>query len=240
MKESIKHEGDQEKRQTYENLCGGTPDAIYILARVPVRSGTVQRLKSGSYKDPDLFPPLISGGRARTVAGAELHKYFPDADIVTNSWLKDKSPVSIAWTMAQELTRSGVNEEKIELQENSYSTYTELVEMMKLAMDKGWKNIAVVLNEFQIERATEMLCHIARLRDPKGYWQDAEKIISAFQASGTQVHFVSAEDVLIHTSPRHKKIVEEAKALPGWKQTLDIEREAARQVRDDEYWKPKK
>ena len=45
-------------------------------------------------------------------------------------------------------------------------------ELLKLIKEKGWQNVATILNEFQIPRAQAMLRHIEILRDPNEAYKD--------------------------------------------------------------------
>ncbi len=227
-----------EKRATYEELSGGVPDAIFILARNAAMNEASGTFKSGSYGAVDIHGNL-AGGKARSVAAAELHRYFPNSTVVTNSNIKTE-PVSYAQVTAQEVEKRGVPQEKIVIQEDSYSTFTELLELIKLVVANGWKNVAVVVNEFQISRPQAMLEHIDELHDPNGYWKkpDVQEALAAFKnLPDVRIHFVSAEDVLVEADPHYKAVVDAARALPAWKELEAKEQAAANQVRNGEYWK---
>ena len=233
---------DKERKEYYERLFGAKPN-FWVLSRYTARRGTIQKWRSGSYNDPD-YHTMMSGGHARTVAAAELHSYFPDSYVVTMSKVpekgNEKNEVNIAKIMADDLVKSGVPREKILLYESSYNTYTELVGMMKMAMERNWRSVPVVMNDFHMQRTENMLRHIARLRDPSGYWQRAQPVIEEFKKSGIKVTLVCAEDILKEMNPRHKRIVWEKEDMAEHTATMYSELEGANQIERDEYWKDEK
>ncbi len=226
------------KRKTYERLCDGVPDAVVILARDVIKNEITGEMKSGSYGNVDIHG-LIGGAKARSIAGAELHRFFPDALVVTNSNIKTE-PYSYARVTAGELEKRGVEREKMLIQENSYSTFTELIELVKLIVEHKWRHAAVVVNEFSIPRAQAMIEHIHELHDPNGYSKQPEVLqaLDVFkQMSGVKIVFVAAEDVLLAADPHFKRVITEAKQLPAWKEVMEREQAGAQQIRDGEYWK---
>ncbi len=225
------------KRDAFERLCVGRPDAVIILARDIVKNEATSRMQSGSYGNVDIHG-MMGGAKARTIAGAEMHKVFPDATIVANSWIKTE-PVSYARVTADELEKRGVDKNSIILQEQSYSTFTELIELIKLIVAHDWKHVSIVVNEFSIPRAKAMLEHIHELHDPNGYSRqpDVQQSLRAFkEMTDTKIVFVSAEEVLLATSTHYKKTITEARQLPQWQVTMEREEAAAQQVRDGKYW----
>ncbi len=230
---------DEEKKQKYIELCEGSPDALYILSASLLKKGKVERITTGSYADENLHGTM-NGGRARDIALAELQHSFPESPVVAATWIKKEGPKSYARLTAEYLKNKGVSEDKIILQEKSYSTFTELIELIKLIVEKDWKHVAVVTNEFQIERAQAMLEHIHELHDPNGYWQQPEvqnALEKFLNAKDVKVTFVSAEKVLPLIDSRYIKVIDEARKLPLWEETIKLENEGARQIRDGEYWK---
>ncbi len=227
------------KKETYERLCEGKPDALFILAHDVDKNPITGKARSGSYAHVD---PIgrIGGAKARTIAAAELHRYFPGATLVANSWSEYTGEyVSHAKIAAEELKARGVPASDIIVQENSYSTFTELLELIRLIVENNWLHVVAIANEFQILRAKAMLERIGDLHDPKGESQKPEvrECIETFLQMGANITFVSAEGVISTKDPRLKRIVDAAKQLPLWQTTMQRDMAGAKQVRDGEYWK---
>jgi len=238
MGESRAERPDFSKREQYEQLCGGAPDAFFVLGGGVVKNTKTGEPKSGSYRDNDTHN-LLSGSKARVVAAAELHQYFPEAAVVANSSLKNEK-TSNAQLFAKEMIERGVDESKVILQQNSYNTFTEMLELVRMIVDNNWKHAVVVTNEFQIPRARIMLEKIDELHDPNNYWQRSEiqKALDQFRKikDSVTVSFVSAEDALPIKSSKYIRIVAEAKASPGWQARVASEQQGVGQIERGEYW----
>lgn len=229
---------ESKKKQIYERLCGGNPDVLFILARGVVENEATGEFKSLGYGDTDSHG-MMGGGKARSIAAAELHHFFPDSSVVANSLIQ-QMPASMARVTAQELKKRGVDQEKMIIQENSYSTFTELIELIRLIVQNNWHNAVVIANEFHIQRAQAMLIHINDLHDPNGYSEKPEvrEALRKFkETQSVHIAFVSAEEVLLAANPHYKKVIDAARKLPAWKETVEKERVATIQVQEGEYWR---
>lgn len=226
-----------EKKLAYENLCEVVPDAISILARSVHTKGTAQVEKTGSYTDKELNG-WISGSRARVAAADELHAAFPSSKIITNSTVT-RTGEEHARITAQELIRRGVREEDIIRQSESFNTYTEILELVRLCVEQGWHSTAVVVNEYQMERAQAFWENIGRLDDPQSYWQKPHISIALDALKGgyaLKMTFVSAEDVLPHMGRRYAGLVLRAKDLPEYQAAVQEDVRSAKEVREGRYW----
>jgi len=225
----------------YEELCGGTPDAFYLLARGVVESKTLPgKYESGGYEDLDA-QKLLSGGKAVSSAGAQLHKYFPQTLIVANTKLpQGREPYSNALVYQEELIAQSVNPKNILLQENSYSTFTEIGEMIKLIISRDLHHVVILTNEFQIERAKAFLGKIETLQDPNGYSQntDFREAIKQFKMIQFQpkIIFVSAEDILSLCSKYNASLIEKVKETPTWIKRVASENQGAVDILNGTYW----
>ncbi len=229
---------ESEKRRIYEQLCGGKPDVLFILARGVVENKATGEFKSLGYGDTDLHG-MVGGAKARSIAAAELHRFFPNSSVVANS-LIPQMPASMARVTAQELQNRGVQQEKIIIQEESYSTFTELIELIKLIVQNDWHNTVVIANEFHIPRAQAMLAHINDLHDPNGYSEkpEVQEALKKFkEMQSVYIAFVSAEEVLLVANPHYKKVIDAARQLPTWKETMEKETMATIQIQAGEYWR---
>lgn len=230
---------DPIQREKYLNLCEGEPDAIFILAKTLVDGRNGER-KIGGYSDVDIHNTM-SGGHARNAAAAEISHFFPKATVVPGSWIKSDGPVSYARVAAEQIKKYGISDESIELQEESYSTFTEMLALAKLVCKHNWKHPVVLTNETQIRRAKALFDHMDELHDPAGEWkkEEVQEMLKKFNEikSNVKVTFVSAEDILPIRDPRYIKIIEEAKKLPSWKETQEKEDHGADLIERGEYWK---
>src|SRR5438874_8264232 len=129
--EEIEQKLSPERKEAYEKLCGGIPDAIFVLARRIRESGKVERPKTGGYSAEEAdFHGNIGGSHASVIAARELGKYFPKAKLVTNSFVQ-KTGEDHAEVGKSELVRAGIMEERIIVQKSSFSTLTELFELVR-------------------------------------------------------------------------------------------------------------
>ncbi|MEK7129871.1 MAG: YdcF family protein [Patescibacteria group bacterium] len=191
--------GNEKQKQVEALFHNKTPDAIFVpsadIKKAPEpRSGYV----SPSYGDVDIRG-LVSGGRVRTIAAAEAHKHFPNTFFVPLSRDRvDRGRPTHARVYADEMQKLGIPEERIILQEDPVNTITEIVAAVKLSVERGWRTIAFMSNDYQLDRIQAMYEHIIEL-----YPEDAEfkKTLNAFKASGGTILCVSAEQLLSVRQP---------------------------------------
>lgn len=238
------------KKQKMERLFQNqTPDAITVFSAdiVEVPTKTNRGYKSASYKDLDALQ-LLSGAKARVIATAEAAKHFPNATIVTNT--RDRDPSrgrpTHARIYAEELQDLGVSVSRIEKQEGSINTVTELIETIKLASSRGWRTVAIISNEYQLPRIQEMYDHFPQLAkdlwyedDDSGFAEFADAF-QRFSSSGGKIVLVKAEDVLIIRNPRYARLVEEVMNTPAYHDRVLKEDEGIRKIETGEYRREKK
>jgi len=181
--ENFEQNEQKSKKEEIETLLEGEPDCLYILGQGikenrnanNVLANSNLPLKSTSYsaRYNDGFEDLIIAGKARVIAAKELTDNFPETQIVACSRAKmqlsnftEKTTVSLASVMSQELQRLGVDKNKIIMQERSYSVFTELIELVKLIVKNKWGHVVVLTNEYQILRCQTMFERIDSLKDP--------------------------------------------------------------------------
>jgi len=246
LKQISESEHDSPKRREIERLCGGTPDALSILSGSVVRRelrNRTARYSSGSYNELDVAG-LLNGGKARVIAAAEIARFYPNLAIIANGNTYQNAPPD-ARIMKEELGRYGASLNHVLLQEKSYSTFTEFVQLVKFVADHKWRRIVIVTNEFQIPRAQELLRQIDTLQDPYGVSKDPDfrTALPVFRELAPEVVFVAAEALLPLRHSWYQKIVDRAKASPGWKKRAAKEGQGLKQLQDGTYWKdvePKK
>ncbi|HVO61667.1 MAG TPA: YdcF family protein [Terriglobales bacterium] len=232
-------ENEQCERTEIERLCGGTPEVLSILSgsivKRQLRDGPA-RYSSGSYKELDVAG-LVSGGKARVIAAAEVARFFPNVTILANGYTYANAPPD-AQIVKEELRRYGASTHHVLLQKKSYSTFTELVELVKLVAEYKWRHLAIMTNCFQIPRAQELLKHIDSLHDPYGVSQDPDfrAALPTFVELAPRVVFVSAEAVLPWRSGRYQKIIRQAKGRPEWRERDAREARGLKQLQEGTYW----
>jgi DUF218 domain len=230
---------DKVKRQEIERLCGGRPDVFSILSgsivKRKLRNGR-ERYSSGSYRDRDVAG-LVSGGKARVIAAAEIARFYPNVPILANGNTYENAPPD-ARIIKGELRRFGVSSNLVLLQENSYSTFTEFVELVKFVAEHRWGRIVIITNEFQVPRAQEFLRQIETLHDPYGVSKGREfrAALPIFRELAPEVAFVAAETILPLRNPRYHKIVAEAKTTPAWQERTEKDAQGLRQLQQGTYW----
>ena len=213
----------------FEN--GGLPDAVFVL------SGSIefhenQGFRSPSYASGDQNG--ITGSRARVIAASEIAKAFPEITIVTTS---DSTPLdqpSDASVMKEELLERNVDSGQIELEEESTSTHTELLEMMKIAMERGWSKVALVTNDYHIPRAKLMFEKLETI--PGGLISEEEfAAVKAFRESGIQVEFISAEAIISNANHLYKTLIDKVHKGEGYKNRVEREQNGVRELEEGTY-----
>ncbi|MDD4892783.1 MAG: ElyC/SanA/YdcF family protein [Candidatus Rickettsiella isopodorum] len=246
-KSSIERSEPETKREKYEALCGGQPDCLYVLGQGIVENPKSEKLslKSASYTQID-YDGYMLGGKPRVIAAAELAGVFPEAKIVTNSigskideQTGERTTLSLASVMSQELQKMGVDPNKITHQEISYSVFTELIELIKLVVKNGWKNVAILTNEYQIPRIEAMLEHMEALHDPNGESEKAEfkQALAEYRKMDVAIKCVAAEEVLPLRSDHYRTLIDQVRQSEAWQARIARENEGAEQIRKGEYWK---
>lgn len=241
-----------------EQLQGVIPEVFFVLGggirEITNSKGTVS-YKTSSYKGL-YFPEKIGGAKARPIATVELSKYYPDAKIVTMShrpnYLSQFSELAIRFTnsptfahvLSDELQKAGVNENRIITKPESTSTLTEIMEVVKLSAQRDWQNVAIVTNEYFIERTqtildllkdgykrTELGEQLQFLFDPgeetdafKNNWEKLEQGLAKFQDRNVRAVFVSAENVLRKRSPHYETLISKLMKLDGYQNVLKQEK----------------
>lgn len=241
MRESTIEEipfSEQSKLEIYKKLCEGVPDAFFLLSgSVVAKRGHEGAFKSTSYSDVDEHGG-IAAGKARVLAMVELSQYFPTVSIVTSSKTHDYLP-SHAKIYAEELLQKGVPEVLIEQQDHSYSSFTELIELIKLMKRKNFQHVVCITSEIQIGRVEAMLRHMETLQDPDNRSKEPEFVeaLHDFRQKQGKITFVTAEAVLPLRDPRFAKILEQVRKTPSWIKKMELEQKAVDQINQGLYWK---
>ena len=251
-----------------KELAGITPDAFFVLGggnREITDSKGRKSFKTSPYKGK-FFPKKTGGAKARPVAAAELGEFYPNAKIVTLSHRprelfqmteQDTQPVifpAFAEVLASDLKRLRVKNEIIQ-QPQSTSTLSEIMEIIELSARNGWQNVAVITNDYQVERAQKLLDILKDdekrilLRNQLQFlfktgeesdlfnrqWQGLEDALLKFKNSDKHIVFVPAENILRRRSPHYQTLIDELVELDGYKNVVEQERIGNRKIAEGEY-----
>lgn len=221
----------EEGRKLYESLWGGgTPDAFSLLANGVKEVAAAGRWKTGGYADTGARGD-INGSHAGMVAIRRLQKeYFPEAKVIANSYnaaTKDWPEERHAEVAAAEFKIAGIPEEDIILQEGSFSTFTELLNTIKLSEESGWKHVIIVTNGAQVGRARAMLEHIDEQQAP--YLRkviDSEEVrkwldpfLEKRKRGEVKISVIAAEDALERMSTRHARLMQDVQETPLYQES---------------------
>ena len=226
---------------TLGGLVEGAPDAFFIFAGAMTYDETKDEYITASFDTYDensvlsIGVPLPSGGRDRVLAACEMHDAFPEAYFVAMSKTRDGNKPTYASVIRKELLEKGVNNHRILLQDVSIDTVTELKETARLAMEREWNNVAIIVSKWQVPRAEALLNHIEDFAD-----RDEQQILSSFaygiKTRKLSVQFLDTTTVLSTTSDTYKRFFEETLISdPGMQARIRAEAEGVRQIAEGTY-----
>jgi hypothetical protein len=257
------------KSEYYKELLGGlNPDALFVLGggnRTIAKDGRRKRFTTSAYKGK-FYPVKTGGAKARPVAVAELAEFYPQATIVTMSHRPlvlfqsseqttqpvDQPPFSKV--LYQDLQKLGVSNEIIE-DPYSTSTLTEIMDVVMLSVENGWRKSTVLTNDYQLERAQKIL-NILKDDDRRKLlknqlqflfatgeeteafnkkWGGLEESLAKYNQGGYSTVFVSAESVLEMRSPHYASLIRQLREDNGYKNVREQERVGNAEIANFEY-----
>ena len=175
---------------------------------------------------------LATGGRLRVIATAAIADAIPEVGIVTNSFNRfDPEEPTMASIVEGELTHRGVNPERIQREESSFSTITQLVEMVRLAVENKWERIAAMTNEFHFPRMIEMFERLDSIIDDDAFQQTLRE----FKQQGTQVGFITAESILRLVDSKYGNYIDQVARSPQYAHTVAAEAKGLEDLRAGRY-----
>lgn len=203
------------------------PEAMIVLSGGIVKNG--DSYKSPSYTETDDHG-FITGGKARSIAAAKISEIFPNIEFVTTSRRSKEEPTH-ATVMANEMEHFGAHRDAITLEENSWDTYTEMIEMIKIAEEKGWTKISIITNDYHIPRVKEFFSQLERLSSQDS---DTTERITKFKQK-VEVSFIAAETILENISGHYKHLLSLVRESEGYRQRLLAEERGIDALRSGDY-----
>jgi len=249
--EHIEQEPDEEYKKALVKILtgaegGALPKAIFVLdggitevveAENKYDFLNPGRFRSNSYIDKD--HAAITGALARVVAGAELSKVFPDLTFVATGGRYHQDEPTVAAVQEAELKQLGVKGERILLEENSMVTMAEFMELIKIANEKGWPQVAVLTSDYHTPRCKmiwEKLADLVNGADISGVRKkEFFKALADFKRNNVQIVFVGAEDILEKVNEDYRVLINEAKESDGYKERLKLEKKGIKDLQENNY-----
>ena len=231
----------ESKIEKYREMLGGSK-AIFVMSMSAKQknAGDEKKYRPTAYSDIDIRG-FMGGGHAIVSATAELSQCFPDVKIVTTVGDEGEDKPTIARIYADKLEDLGVPEDRIELEEKSTNTLTELFELVKMSKKNDWEDISIITNENHAKRVRAMLDYLEDLAarvspedkeffEAWNYFEKGKKL---------QIHLLSAEDILILKDSRYQRIIEEVRASALYKKRVEAEERGIEQIKNGTYGKEK-
>lgn len=225
------HDSDELIRELVtDSLDGASPDAIFPL------SGGIAQRKNGNWRTLSGTDGnehgLITISRARVIAGAKIAQLFPEATVVANSFNRfNPDEPTMASVAKQELLQRSIPEEQIMLEEQSFSTITQYTEMVKLAIENNWKNIAVIINEYYEPRAAALYDHLDSIVED----DDFQDTLTEFKENNGKVSFIVCDEVMGHMNPHYTEYLNRVKQTEAYENTVESEARGLKDLLDGKY-----
>lgn len=234
LKKTITDKSNRKMPAVIKRIMGGEPDAIFVLAG-GIRKDKDGKYRSLTYEESDTSGK-ITGSIYRIFATAEISHYFPNTFIVTTSKYagvkpqEDNTP-TIAKVMHDELTSLGVKKEKIILEEESTSTFTELFEMAKLTSQKHWKRIGVVTNGYHVPRIEKMYELIDKFSPDDALLESSIEYLK----SRVKVTIISSEEILRTVNNDFKNLEKKVMTMAAYLDRVRLEEKGIRDLKEQKY-----
>ena len=159
---NIESQSQEKNWEYYERVLDGA-QGLFVLDCDIQKKGKedFEKWSSTSYTKKDAHG-FLAGGHARVIAAAEIASKFPNLKLITTSRYKPEDPIH-AEIYKEELERLGVPEGRIDMEVNSTSTLSSLVEMAKMSTKNEWKKVAVLTSDYHIDRVEALYSHLKEL-----------------------------------------------------------------------------
>lgn len=214
-----------------EGFGGETPDVVFAHSGGMYFSEARDRHRATSYSQLTEHGQA-TGGRLRVIAAAEIAEALPEVGIVTNSFNRfDPEEPTMASVVKSELVHRGVDPERIEMEESSFSTITQMVEMVRMSVKNKWERVLALTNEFHLPRMTAMFDMLETIIDDA----DFQQTLAEFRARGTQVQFMPAERVLLTADVRFAKYIDRVADSEQYAKTVAAEAQGLQDLLNGKY-----
>lgn len=214
-----------------EEFNGENPDALFVFSGGIRQVPGTDRYRTFGYSALSEHG-IATGSRTRVIAAAKIAEAMPELLLVTNSFNRfDPHEPTMARVIRDELVRRDVNPGRIELEESSFSTITQLMEMIKMATANSWGKVSILINEYHLPRTREMYERLDSIVDDDEFQADFQE----FRSRGGQVVFVSAETIMRLASKHYKKYLEAVEKTPAFAATLASEQQGLKDLRAGRY-----
>ncbi|MDD5554646.1 MAG: YdcF family protein, partial [Patescibacteria group bacterium] len=201
---------------------------------IVVLSAGIKRDKSGKWVSTDLIEAEnfagAPGGKARVMAASYIYKENPESFIVASGGHgSDKNIIGVkhprlSKILKRELEESGVPDGKIIEENKSRTTYQQLLELQKITVEKGIRNIIIISNRYHLPRIRAMIKYGPGLNFLKKMLSDLN------------IKLISAENLLIkHRPGKWKKIIEKAYKSKDMIARIKLERKGVEQIKRGTY-----
>ena len=231
-----------ETNPNIERILALKPDAVFVHSGGIIESGRDDKrvLKSTPYGSKDHIG-LFGGGKARVIAAAQLAEYFPEAKIVTNSTVTNNlgqvEPHALVYA-AELRDKHEVPDSQIIVQEDSIDTATELIELMRMTENMGWKRVVMITNDYHLPRAKAIFENLEALAAKNYEEEDSKevaKLLKRTKEAGTELIFQGAEEILELRSPHYKNLIAAAQDTQAFKDRVAAEANGVKQILDGTY-----
>lgn len=225
---------EKKKPGSLQELIGETPDAIVIMSGASKFNEEKGRYEMGSYSDVD-DSGLVTGGKDRDIAGAELHQAFPESALVTTSRNMNPDIPPYAAIQKEELVRMGVPAEQIIEEDQSYRTVDGLKNTLLMAQAKGWKKLVYITSPYHTPRMQEFLQRITQFAADEQEIVQLQAINTDIKNGMFEVRVVSSDEILPFRSQHYRAYFDKVKQLPGYAARVKTEQRGLEDIQSGKY-----
>lgn len=228
----IAPEGNVDVRHLVTDYFDGqAPDAVFVHSGGMYFSEKAGKHRTTSYSQLTEHGQA-TGGRMRVIAAVEIAEAVPEARIITNSFNRfDPDEPTMASVVKGELVHRGVDPERIDMEERSFSTITQLVQMVKLAVDNKWERVAALTNEFHFPRMIAMFEMLDTIIDDAEF----QETLAEFKDQATQVAFIPSEQILRLKGDHFAKYIDRVEQSEAYQNTVASEAQGLEDLRAGRY-----
>ncbi len=204
----------------------GAPDVIFSFSGgIKQHDSAETGFRTLAYSDLSEHG-LVTGSRTRVIATAEIAEVFPHLPIVTNSFNRfDATEPTMASVVEKELVDRGIDSERILREERSFSTITQLIEMVRESNSHEWAKLVVVGNEWHFPRMEAMFNNLETVVRYADAEEDAKfkADLQKFRDRKVMVNFVASEAVMRAANDHYGTYLDAAEQTEGFSKSIAAE-----------------